>query len=381
MRAVTTVMALLATGAGLSAGWLDHDLLTLRAPWLLGGGLVALALLALRSTYRPQDAPWPAGGTEPVPLRLGPLDYLRVPICWLDAFKRTWAVRPGLYYTGERYDRDAPLLVTSNYLLTVFLVVWHARAFGVRLLVVDTGGINVWCAAGKGQFSNAAIETQLERYDRALLTDRRFVRLVLPKFGLAGVDLRALRKAKIHPVIGPLYARDLPAFLAQDRLKDRDEDRVHFGLQMRLFSWLPGLVQYVGYALGLLLVLFGVELASGIRAPLGVLAIAALLGTAYPLLFPWLPGVRFAIKGLWLGGLVAVALVAGAVAGRVAPVELAASVPFTLASSLFVALSYTGNSAVSNYSRVRKEIARFLPIEALLYAVSLAAFLVVGLAP
>ena len=36
--------------------------------------------------------------------------------------------------------------------------------------------------------------------------------LVLPKLSLAGVDLRALRKVRVRPLIGPVYAKDLPAY-------------------------------------------------------------------------------------------------------------------------------------------------------------------------
>ena len=46
-----------------------------------------------------------------------------------------------------------------------------------------------------------------------------------------------------------------------------------------------------------------------------------------------------------------------------------------MATALFVGLAFTGNSAVSNYTRVRKEIARFLPFNVLLFLGSLAVFI------
>ena len=249
------------------------------APVFLSLGGVLLAYLALKAGFYRTGSPWDESSTEPKPLRVGLVDYLKAMVSWLLAFQRTYAVEPGLYYTGDSYDPDAPLLVTSNYHLTVMLVVRHARAAGVRLLVVDTDGINVWCAAGKGAFSNAAIQKQLERYDRALLTDGKWIKVVLPKFGLAGVDIRALRKAKIHPVIGPLYAKDLPAYLANPPLKDRDDDRVHFGLQMRTFSWLPGFVQLVGYSILLLLLFAAAAVLTGSSMPWAILPIIALIAT------------------------------------------------------------------------------------------------------
>ena len=260
--------------------------------------------------------------------------------------------------------------------MTVMLVVRHARALGARLLVVDTDGINVWCAAGKGAFSNAAIQKQLDRYDRALLTDGKWIKLVLPKFGLAGIDLRALRKAKIKPIIGPLYAKDLPAYLSNPPLKDRDEDRVHFGLQMRAFSWLPGFVQLVGYSILLLLLFAAAAVLTGSSMPWGVLPITAIIATAYPFLFPWIPGTRFAVKGLWLATIISAALVVLWASGGLLLGNLLATVLFSFAAAIFVGLAYTGNSAVSNYSKVRKETAQFFVPDLLLFLLSLTAFII-----
>ncbi len=362
------------TAAGIAGRWLGFDALAPHAAGLLIVGLLLLGTAALRTTYYKSGTPWPNSSSEPEPLRLTWLDYLKVPVCWFDAFKRTYAVEPGLYYTGERYDRDAPLLVTANYLLTVVLVARRVKAFNVRLLIVDSDGINVWCGSSEDQLSNAKILAQVDRYDRQLLTGDRKLRMILPKLSLAGIELAGLHKAKIHPVIGPIYAKDLPAYLSSPPLKDRDDDQVMFGLQMRLFSWLPGLVQYVGYSIAALLALWGLELLFGIEAPLALVPLTAALGTAYPILFPWIPGKRFAVKGLWLATLMSLGLCAFTATGGISPAGLAVAVLFTFATALFVGLSYTGNSAVSNYTAVRREIAQFLPLTVLLYAASLAAF-------
>jgi len=363
-------------GAGAAGLWLDASGLAPYALVLLGLGGLFLANDALCATYYRSGTPWPAASSEPQPLRIGWLDYVKATLSWLDAFKRTYVVEPGLYYTGERYDRDAPLLVTSNYRLTVFLVVRRVRAFNARLLVVDTDGINVWCAAGKGMFGNRAILDQLARYERAALTDDKWLRLVLPKFGLAGIDLRALRGEQIRPIIGPLYAKDLPAYLAQQPLRDRDEDRVVFGLRMRAFSWLPGLKQMIGYSLLLVLAFMAAHWLWGSSVPVGLIAVTTVIATAYPLLYPLIPGERFAVKWLWLGAVIAASLALGARAGLLATTALPASIPFALAVGLFFGLAYTGNSAVSNYTKVRKETAQFLVPDLALFVASLLAFIV-----
>lgn len=378
-RYVPPLLALVATLLGVAGLWTGVEPLAQHAAWLLLFGGAALALLAPTAGFLPRDTSWPRTSAEPRPLRLGWRAWLRAPIMWLHAFQRSYAVEPGLYYTGATWDPEAPLLVTGNYLLTILALHRGLEGRPVRLLVVDSDGINVWCASGKGRFSVPLILTELDRYDPALLGERP--RLILPKLGLGGVKLAVLRSAGLRPVVGPIHARDLPAFLDDTPLKHRQDDHLRFGLAARAFAWLPGLVQYLGYGLVALLALLGFEALGGPPAPLGLLAIVAWLGTAYPLLFPWIPGRRFAVKGLWLGGATAAALALGALAGGLSMATLPAAALFSVAMAIFVGLSFTGNSAVSNYSEVRREIARFLPADVILFLAALVTFLLSGSTP
>lgn len=361
--------------AGVAGKWFGYTGTTLVAGWLMATGILMLAIAAVRTTYYPSGTPWPDDPAQPSALRLKPTDYLKALVCWFDGYQRTYAIAPGLYYTGDRYNPEKPLLVTSNYLLTVLVLVRRVRFFNARLLVIDTDGINVWCSAGKGRFSNLEIFRQLVRYQELLLSRDRRLTLILPKFSLSGVDLRMLQHAYVRPVIGPLYAKDLPAYLTNPPYIDNN-DTVHFGFQSRLFTWLPGLGQFLGYCLALVLVLLGIQIFFGFAVPWKILAITALICTLYPLLFPWIPGDRFAVKGLCLGALISLTLVPGVYANILKWSDLPMAVLFIIATGIFMGLAYTGNSAVSNYSAVRKEIARFLPANVLLYAAALIAFIV-----
>lgn len=347
--------------------------------WLsLSIGALMLALFAVQYTYRASGTPWPTRSTEPRRIALRWLDYVKAGICWLHAFKHTYAIEPGLYYVGERYDRNAPLLVTSNYHLTVFTLLRHVGSLNVRLLIVDTDGINVWCAAGKGKLSNAAIEEELAHYERGLLTGEPWLTLVLPKLAFAGVDIRGLREEKIRPLIGPVYAKDLPAYLSQKKLTSQTDDHVVFGFLSRLFTWLPGFLQAMGYTLAPVLVLVVAQGGWVSDAPLVLLGVSAVTATLYPLLFPFIPGRRFAVKGLWLAALLGLGLAGLYGVGMLETSVFVPTLLFTIASGMFFGLAYTGNSAVSNYSRIRAETASFLPIEALFYVASFVAFVSFG---
>ena len=382
MRAIlSTLVAGGLVAAGAAGRWWGVGMFEPYAIRLVVVGLVLLGYRILKTTYYRSGMPWPASYGEPEPLRLRWLDYLKAFICWADAFKRTYAVAPGLYYTGSSYDRDAPLLVTANYLLTVLLAVRRVREFNARLLVVDTDGINVWCSAGKGKFSRDTILDQLERYDRSLLSGEDRPTLILPKVSFSGVDLASLRGSGIRPVIGPVYAKDLPQYLSDPPLNDCSEDRVVFGLQSRLFTWLPGLLQTLGYSFTLILLLWIAHLLWGSSIPaVGILLLTVLLATAYPILFPWLPGTRFAVKGLWLGAGVSVGIAALTVAGLLPAARVVTALLFAMGSAVFFSLAYTGNSAVSNYSRIRRETAHFLPLYVLLYIASLVSFIITEVA-
>jgi hypothetical protein len=216
----------------------------------------------------------------------------------------------------------------------------------------------------------------LDRCGRKLLTDGQKLPLILPKLALSGVSLRALRKANVRPVIGPVYARDLPEFLLHPPYKDRVDDKVIFGFQSRLFTWLPGLLQALVYSFAIVLAFWGIEQIWGIPVPMGLIVLTAILATAYPIFFPWIPGIRFAVKGLWLAAFTSLVICMLTATGVLLLADLPMTLIFTFGTAVFFGLSYTGNSAVSNYSRVRKEIAGFLPLYVLLYAASFVTFVI-----
>ena len=106
----------------------------------------------------------------------------------------------------------------------------------------------------------------MDRYQRSLLTNHQRLSLILPKLSFAGVNLKTLRKAKIHPVIGPIYAKDLPKYLSQAPFKDRVRDQILFDMQSRLYTWLPGLVQSLGYSFAIVLFFGVIEIVWGLPA-------------------------------------------------------------------------------------------------------------------
>ena len=304
---------------------------------------------------------------EPLPLNLGFIDHCKALISWVFLFMRVFSVRPGLYETARLEDgrsgAEVPVLVTCNNLLSIFLLARRVMPRKVRFLVLDTGGINVWCSAGKGRFSAQEIMDKARR--TGLLEEGKKVKLILPKFSLSGVRIADLKKGGIHGIIGPLYASDVPSYLDEGKFEDRIDDRVRFGLKARTFTALPTAVQFLFYFLGVHVLLLGYRSA-------WIVWSAVLMAFFYPILLPYLPGKQFATKGISMGSAASVIAAVYFFAEKAEASSLLPVALFLFATSIFIALSYTGNSAISNYSKVRKEIARFLPAVIVLYLLAIA---------
>lgn len=294
------------------------------------------------------------------------------------AFRRSFILTPGLYYTGGEYEISAPLLVTANYHLTVWSLWRRIKHLKTRILIIDTDGINVWCSAGKGKFCSEEIIRQLHKYPWKLLSPERDLQIILPKLSLSGVKLTDLKQHNIRPIIGPIYAGDLPNFLQQAKYQDCAEEYFHFDLGDRLFTLPSSLRQVLYYnLLGMLaLGIMNIWLKTGLWwqiIPLG-LAIASV----YILAFPYLPSRSFAGKGIFLGLLGGIAYGFYRVFFPCGIWDNMFYLCYIAGFSIYFGLYYTGNSGVSKYTTVKKETIIFLPIAVLLLVASAIAVILKG---
>ena len=189
---------------------------------------------------------------------------------------------PGLYAVGEP-DEHAPVLVTGNFDLTVRRLVQAIDGkVDAWVLVVDSAGINVWCAAGGGFLTaekvSAAVKTS--RVEEVVSHHA----LILPQLAACGVDGWQLRKQTGWGVHwGPVRAEDIPAYLAANWRKNEAMRRVNFPLRKRLEMVTVTLAFYALMILVPVLIFW-----RGIFWPVT----AGLLGLAYfyAIVHPWLPG-------------------------------------------------------------------------------------------
>ena len=299
--------------------------------------------------------------------------------------RNDYRVKLGLYAVGTP-GAGAPVLVTANYKLTFDALRSSLEGLDAWLLVIDTQGINVWCAAGKGTFCADEVARVVRESRLGEIVEHR--RLILPQLSAPGVAAHRVKQAcGFRVTFGPVRAEDLPAFLATGLQADAAMREVTFTARERAvlvpeelsFVWdRRMLLAYAGILAASAVGSDGVSLSRGVRrgAPVIGAAWLALLagGAATPLALPWLPGRAFSAKGAVAGS--AAAAVATALLGRrispAARLALLAGVP---AVASYAAMNFTGASPITSPSGVEREMRRALPLQAVGGALAIGAWL------
>ncbi len=143
-----------------------------------------------------------------------------------------WPTEPGLRQIGKPGPLS-PVLITCNFDLTVRRVMRAMRGVDAWLVVAPSSGINVWCAASGGHLSTHQVVTALKTSGVAERVQHR--RAILPQLAATGVLAREVeRRSHWQVKFGPVYANDIPRYLAQHEQKTDDMRHVQFGIRERL---------------------------------------------------------------------------------------------------------------------------------------------------
>jgi acetyl-CoA decarbonylase/synthase complex subunit gamma len=296
-----------------------------------------------------------------------------------------YLVEPGLYALGTP-DRSSPVLVTANYKLSFDTLRRELQGLDLFVLVLETMGINVWCAAGKGTFGTDELCSRIQKVRLEQVVDHR--RLILPQLGAPGVAAhRVKEKTGFRVKYGPVEARDLPLFLADGRVTEAMRRKLfpwHERLDLVPMELVPALKHALPLAVVMVLIAasaapegyFVVGLMTQGLAVMVAIVAGLVCGTFLtPLLLPWIPGRAFATKGALVAlllGLPATLSASWALGGEGAlflsglPLSLLA-----MALSSFWAMNFTGSSTYTSLSGVEREMRRAVPLQAIAAAVGL----------
>jgi hypothetical protein len=274
-------------------------------------------------------------------------------------------VSPGLYRLGTATP-DSPVFVSANYTLSFDALRSVLAGVNGYILVLDTRGVNVWCAAGKGTFGTDELVRMISLSGLASVVSHRT--LILPQLSAPGVSAHEVaRRSGFRVEYGPVRARDLPVYL-ETRKATPEMRRVRFPLYDRIVLAPVELAHVALPAVAAALVLW---LLAGPVAALAAIA-AVLAGTVlFPALLPFIPAHGFSVKGFILGFILALPFALAFVmnpalpawAGGVAAITALLVMP---AVTAYLALNFTGCTTFTSRTGVKQEIFRYVPVMALM---------------
>jgi len=284
----------------------------------------------------------------------------------LDHILAHWGVKrmghrlaPGLYSLGNPTPAS-PVFVTANYTLSFDALRTSLKGIDGYILVLDTKGVNVWCAAGKGTFATDELVRRIEETHLHEVVSHQV--LILPQLGATGVAAHEVKqRAHFKVEYGPVRAEDLPEYL-KTRKATPEMRRVHFTLKDRI-TLIP--VDLVVLLIPLLLLSL-----IGAWGPVAALLAGTVL---FPILLPWLPTHNFSTKGFILGILVALPFIIFTFLYRP---DLAwwSKAAWSLVYILLIpsitayrTLNFTGATTFTSLSGVQREMSRYIPVMAWMF--------------
>ena len=291
---------------------------------------------------------------------------------YLGAFRVRWGIGrsnyridPGLYKIGEP-DKNSDVFVTANYKLSFDVLRRNLKELNTWILVLDTKGINVWCAAGKGTFGNNELIQRIKLSSLHEIVSHR--RLIIPQLGAVGIAAHIIKKQTGFRILyGPVSATDIPAFIENGYKTTSQMRYVKFTLYDRLKLIPVELIVNKKYLLGALVVIILISGFSGKsysinqiihQLPVSFIYVFSIYLSGVllaPLLLPYLPARSFAIKGFYSG--IVVYLIIFAIQGYSGSLpEIISWLLLISAGSSFLTLNFTGTSTYTSLSGVKKEM-------------------------
>ena len=290
-----------------------------------------------------------------------------------NSFRMKYRIKPGMYAVGEP-DANSEVFASANYKLSFDILRKALKGLNAWILVLDTKGINVWCAAGKGTFGTEELVKRIGGVKLGNFLNHR--RIILPQLGAVGVNADAVFKRTGFKVyFGPVYAKDIKAYLNAGRRKTAEMRKIKFSMVDRLVliprEIIPAMNRFIIFAV-IILLFFGIQ-PTGILfksawvygEPFMLLGLASVISGSFitPVLLPFIPFRSFALKGWISGMLLTVFVIFLFNSPELKNILIFSSVIifFPMASS-YLALQFTGSTTFTNMSGVKKELKTALPV-------------------
>jgi len=286
--------------------------------------------------------------------------------------RNNYKIDPGLYALGSP-DQNSEMLVTANYKLSFDTLRKNLSGLNVWILVLDTKGINVWCAAGKGTFGTSELVNRIKLTSLDKIVNHK--NIILPQLGAVGVAAHSVKcSSGFNVIYGPVKASDIKEFLKLNMKATKEMRRIDFNFIDRLVLIPVDFVyrlEYLLVGLALVFVFAGLnkEGISFLRAVENGLPIIRNIFLSYisgivitPMILPYIPVRSFSLKGFITGLAVYFILFFTNGLGN-SLFEIFGWFFFITGLSSFVAMSFTGSSTYTSLSGVKKEMKIAVPLQ------------------
>jgi hypothetical protein len=292
-------------------------------------------------------------------------------------------VTPGVYKIGNP-DSQSDVFVSANYKLSFDILRKNLKSFNAWILVIDTKGVNVWCAAGKGSFGTETLVRSIDRtFLKSIVSHRR---LIVPQLGAVGVAAHKIKEQTGFKVIfGPVRASDITEFVKAGYKATPEMRTVNFPFYERAKLIPVDLVYWKYRLLAALFVVFvfsGLDRTGFLFAKMIHTSLFPVLNifTGYlagmvvtPLLLPVIPARAFSLKGALWGLIFIVFLNLFFIAPNIERIALGL---IGTAAASFAALNFTGATTYTSLSGVKLEMKWSIPFQIGFAAVGLLLFII-----
>ena len=299
-------------------------------------------------------------------------DYLGAVMVRWGINRNNFRVEPGLYGVGNP-DPYSAVFVTANYKLSFDALRKDLSGINCWILVLNTKGVNVWCAAGKGTFGTKELVKKINEVSLDNIVSHK--KVILPQLGATGVAAHIVKEQSGFNVhYGPVRAADIKKYINAGYRADKQMRRVTFNFADRI-KLIPNDFMYGKfYLLAALLITYLISGLSGngisfrnfseVGGPaLLNIFLAYVSGIVItPVLLTTIPARAFSLKGFYSGLIFFLALF---LLGRTGKniFENASWFLIITAISSFLAMNFTGSSTFTSLSGVKKEMKVSLPFQ------------------
>ncbi|MHA2308932.1 MAG: HgcAB-like fusion protein [Candidatus Heimdallarchaeaceae archaeon] len=137
------------------------------------------------------------------------------------------------YQRVGKPDENSPVLLTCNFHLTILRLKKATKGLNYHLLVANSKGINVWCAATGDSLNNHSVISVIKTSGIEDKVNHK--KIILPQLAAPGVESKVILKSVGWKILwGPVDAKDISEFFELNFEKTDEMKQVEFRFVQRI---------------------------------------------------------------------------------------------------------------------------------------------------